>query len=368
MKKITLTSTLLAMFTTPAIADIHITLGSGGLKATDSDNNIEFKMGGRLQFDYNNVIVDPVPGEQFTSVDDMDVRRARIFAAGSMDDWAFKAQFNITPNDDSGKPEDLYIRYKGFGKLATVTVGKQKEAFGLELLTSSKDITMLERSAITEAFVQGRGLGVNVGGDWGHGFYTVGLFESDDESKTSMQDPTLNARVVYAPIKADNKLVHLGLGYSHRAKDLNVSNIELATSLGAFHAQAEYFLGDQADEDMDGYYVQAAYVLTGEHRGYKKGALKRIKPKSKYGAWELAARFESGFGKYSDFGLSEKTVLEDGTTKAGLANLEDGKAWTVGVNWYANNNVRFGLNYGMAKVDASAFEGQNLRFRTQLVW
>ncbi len=364
MKKITLTSTLLAMFTAPVIADIHITLGSGGLKATDSDNNIEFKMGGRLQFDYNNVTVDPVPGEQFTAVDDMDVRRARIFAAGSMDDWAFKAQFNITPNDDSGKPEDLYIRYKGFGKLATVTVGKQKEAFGLELLTSSKDITMLERSAITEAFVQGRGLGVNVGGDWGYGFYTVGLFESDADSKTSMQNPTLNARVVYTPLKADNKLVHLGLGYSHRTKDLNVSNIELATSLGAFHAQAEYFMADNyeiSDEiikDGDGYYVQAGYVLTGEHRGYKKGAFKRIKPKSKYGAWELAARFESGLGKYSDFGLNKDTS----------AKYEVGKAYTVGVNWYANNNVKFGLNYGVATSDATDVEGQNLRFRTQLVW
>jgi phosphate-selective porin OprO/OprP len=136
-------------------------------------------------------------------------------------------------------------------------------------------------------------------------------------------------------------------------------NFELGTSIGAFHAQAEYFRSIQesqiaSEEDIkhDGYYAQAAYVITGEHRGYKKGVFKRIKPASKAGAWEVTYRYEGGYGKYKDFGLE----------------TANGVAHTAGVNWYANNNVKVGLNYGIAEMDATEEKGQSLRLRTQLVW
>ncbi len=357
MKLLTYSSLLLAVSILPAAADINITLGSGGLKAVDKESGIQFKMGGRLQFDYNNVTVDPSEGEKVTKSNDVELRRARIFMAGEIQDWAFKAQFNMSEGDSAGTPEDLYIRYKGFGKAAVVTVGKQKEGFSLEAVESSKDITMLERSAIVEAFSFGRNIGLSVAGDWGQGYYSVGIFEDSDSDKLSMNNPALDGRFVYNPVKSDDAVVHLGLGYSHRADEETFKNIELGTSVGAFHAQGEYFRLDEKDAlnndlDRDGYYVQAAYVITGEHRGYKNGAFKRIKPSSENGAWELSARYESGYGKYKDFGLEK----------------EDGQALTAGVSWYANNNVKIGLNYGLAEVDSNDDKGQSLRLRTQLVW
>ncbi|MCY4045352.1 MAG: porin, partial [Cellvibrionales bacterium] len=343
------TSALIAM-SLPAAADIQITLGSGGLKATDTEHGIQFKMGGRIMYDYINIETEPKDGDAVTEVNDMKLRRARIFAAGEMADWSFKAQFNILDSADAGTPEDLYIRYKGLGKLAVLTLGKQKEPFSLEQLESSKDITLLERAASVEAFAFGRNYGLTLSGGWSHGYYAVGIYEDKSNDavadKVTMNDPAITARFTTTPYKADNALVHLGAGISHRKNAIEVLdgqyisttkqtyNVELGASIAAFHAQAEYFRSVQeelvdggADIKHDGYYAQVGYVMTGEHRGYKKGAFKRIKPESKAGAWEVTYRYEGGYGKYKDFGLG----------------TDNGTAHTAGVNWYANNNVKVGV-------------------------
>lgn len=121
-----------------------------GIKVKVSDNSASFQLGGRLQWDYDATQSD-ANGVDTT---DFDVRRARLYAKGHFGDWAYKAQFNVAESDGAkgGNAEDLYIRYLGFGSAATVTIGKQKEPFGLEQLTSSKDISALERSAMTERY------------------------------------------------------------------------------------------------------------------------------------------------------------------------------------------------------------------------
>ncbi len=90
------------------------------------------------------------------------------------------------------------------------------------------------------------------------------------------------------------------------------------------------------DLEMDGFYVQAAYTLTGETRGYKagSGAFTGIKPKGKGGAWELIARYED-----ADVDVPGRSLSAD------LERL------VLGVNWYANRNVKFMLNYMDSEVD-----------------
>lgn len=84
------------------------------------------------------------------------------------------------------------------------------------------------------------------------------------------------------------------------------------------------------DLEMDGFYVQAAYTLTGETRGYKSGsgAFAAIKPKDEGGAWEVVARYEDAEVDIPGRSLS--------------ADLE---RMVLGVNWYVNKNVKFMLNY-----------------------
>lgn len=88
--------------------------------------------------------------------------------------------------------------------------------------------------------------------------------------------------------------------------------------------------------EMDGFYVQAAYTLTGEARGYKagSGAFAAIKPKNEGGAWEVVARYEDAEVEIPGRRLS--------------ADLE---RMVLGVNWYVNKNVKFMLNYVDSEVD-----------------
>ncbi len=76
---------------------------------------------------------------------------------------------------------------------------------------------------------------------------------------------------------------------------------------------------------FSGYHMQGSYVLTGESRPFKKanGTMGQIKPKHKYGAWEVSAR-------YSFVTLNDKDV------NGGMAHNT-----SASLGWYVNNNIKF---------------------------
>ncbi len=310
----------------------------GGLKVSSGD--YKFQFGGRVMYDFNR-------SEKNGEVDenDFDLRRGRVYAKGNIaKNWAFKTQFNT--NGDG--VEDLYLRYTGFGKGANITIGNQKMPFGLEELISSKDISVLERSAITERYAVGRAEGVQLHGAAGsNSTYAIGVFTDDEKDA----DTGFAARYTTA-FKGENSLVHLGIAY----KDINEDSalgFEGAFASGPFHIQAEYVDGEEgSNDDLSGYYLQAGYILTGESRPYKGGKFKRVKPKGKGGAWELVARYEDGDGNHSDIELGS----------------DDASAFTLGMNWYAHNNVKFGINYTDGDSNTSDDDGSEFRVRFQLTF
>jgi len=319
----------------------------GGLEVKTADGDYSIQIGGRIQWDYNHAALNDVTDE-----DDLNIRRARIFAKGKVaGDWSYKAQFNIGEGN-GGTPEDLYITYGGWGKAAKLSVGKQRVVFGLEDLTSSNDITALERSGITEQYGVARQDSIRLHGEVGSAYYSISAYE--DSAAPADDDFGLSARVAYVPVKSDDMLIHLGLGYTERGGDRNATGIEFAGNFGSFHVQSEFFEEEQAGVDRDGYYVQAGWIMTGETRPYKDGKFKRVKPNSDSGAWELFARLEEGDGNHGDIELGSV----------------DASAYTVGVNWYANSNVRFGANYseGESNVPGSDDEGEEFRVRLQLTF
>jgi len=329
----------------------------GGIKAKSADGEYAFQFGGRVMVDAGYSNEDKTPLESGT-----EFRRLRMFAKGTLHkDWGYKVQVDYS--DDALAIKDAYISYKPWG----VTVGNFKQPIGLEELTSSKYTTFMERSLPAVFATSHRiGLGVKRGGkNWSLAGSVYGGQSADDES--GQEGYGFGARGTFAPIAEKTRVVHLGVALareepiddgddirfrqrpefhaaSTRLVDTGtismVDNIqryglEAAAVMGPFSIQGEYLKASVSresgfsDADFDGSYISASYFLTGESRPYKakKGVFGRVKPKSKSGAWEVAARYST-------------LDLDDGAIQGGE---EDN--WTLGLNWYVNPHVRIMANY-----------------------
>ena len=220
-----------------------------------------------------------------------------------------------------------------------------------------------------------RRLGIT--GSWygGNNFYVrTGVFgQGVNDNDNYNQSWGTATRVVWDPILGENKLLHIGGAMVYRdfsksdantglrfssppeahisgarlvdtgsiagAEDLISAGAEFSGIWGPLHAQGE-FVGVTVNRDgmsdlhYDGWYAQIGYFLTGESRNYnsKTSQFKRIKPhsivgKGGYGAWEIAAR-------YSYIDLNSHGL--NGGRERDL---------TIGLNWWANQNIMFRLNY-----------------------
>jgi len=330
---------LLAGVVTTDGSDLVVNV-KGPIEIKTSDGNYSVKLGGRIQWDYNYAELNGVADE-----DDFSIRRARLYLSGNVKDWSYKVQFNLG-NNNGGTPEDLYIRYNGWGKQAIVTIGNQNEPFGLEQLESSKDISYLERSAVTEAYVPGRQEGILFSGQRGDITYALGVFEDD----IAGDGTAVTGRVTYAPIKSTDHVLHFGVAHSNRSEDVDITGLEVAYARGPYHIQSEFISSEESDISRDGLYVQAGWIITGETRPYKSGVFKRVKPGNTSGAWEVVVRYEDGDGAYSDEEL--------GST--------DATSYGVGINYYLNKFIRIGATFTDAKDNINDDEGREFRVRIQI--
>ncbi len=330
-----------ALASNTANAEVKVST-KGGLKVTSGEH--EIKIGGRIQYDYNR---SELNGE--TDEDEFDARRARLFVSGKVgQDWGYKVNWNV----DGDGFEDLYLRYNGFGKGAIVTVGNQHQAFTLSQLISSKDVGISERPGIVERYLIGRRESVQLHGDFDKLHYAVGLFTEEDSDDSN----GFAGRVAYAPIKNDQNTIHLGFSYKD-TEEQDGFGVEFGAVSGPFHLQSEYFSadevnGDGGEDDIDGYYVQAGYFITGEKRPYKNGTFKRPKPNSKRGAWEVVARYEDGDGGFGD--------IELGNT--------DATSYALGVNYYATHAVRINASYQAGESNLNDDDGSEFRVRFQVAF
>lgn len=350
-----------------------------GLNLATVDGDFKLKIGGRLQTDWlwsseDNAIKLDV-GEQ---EDGVEVRRARLYFSGLIyDNVEYKLQFDFAGGDADLK--DAYLGLTDF-PLGKLRMGHFKEPFSLDELTSSKNITFLER-ALPNVFAPGRNTGFMLHNTCPEERMTtaIGVFRSTDDYGEDVDDGGYNitGRVTALPIY-ENKganLVHLGAAYSYRNPDdsiqyrqrpeahltdrfvdtgsfagdqVDLVGLEAAWVNGSLSLQGEYMMADAdrlgggSDVDFNGYYVQACYFLTGEHRSYKtsEGAFSRVKPKENYsaacggpGAWEVKAR-------YSGLDLSDQDITG--------GELDD---ISVGLNWYLNPNTKIMWDYVHADKD-----------------
>lgn len=329
----------------------------------------KIKISGDLMLDHDNfdsVFLEDGGSSQKLS----EVRRARLsFKTDLMDDW--KAKIKIGFADNNAEIKDAYIKYKGWD-FADITIGQQKEGFGLEKLSHSRDALMVERSLVTAALAPGRSLGINLSGGETSFNWQLGYFQpEEDDSSTA-----ITGRFAWLPWRQDNELVHIGLAFSER--DLNGSEFRINETMEVHTAdsliegetvlaskeslQGIEFLWQQAgftalaewqqttvtdmsnvEYDYNGGYLQVSYQLSGENRKYKKGELGKVTTSG----WELTSR-------YSQFKLIEES--------------REAKIYSVGVNYTVNKHLKFMVDYINAKQFQDNYEletGNAISLRAQ---
>ena len=316
----------------------------------------EFNVRGRMHLDTAMWNEDDVPLNDSTFF-----RRARIGLTGKIDDnWSGIIEYDFAENGTSAN--DVLLRRSLGG--GTFKIGQFKVPMGLNELTSSNNITFIERASNSNTFADSRRIGV--GYDWASGDVLVQtmLYTRAIGSSQGGEAPMGAAgRLVWMPKVGDGRL-HLGasVAFEDRNDETTVRyrdrpearpgggvrlidtgsigdvddtfkfGLELAYQAGPFSVEAEYLSVDVnrsagAEPTFSGYHVQASYVLTGEARGYRGGVFRGIAPASPRGAWEVAARFSS------------VDLIDAGFTGGEQENF------TLGLNYYASANVRFMVNY-----------------------
>lgn len=360
---------------------------NNGLKIERNDGYHKLQLGGRALVDFAYIEQDrSLEAAKIGSGDGSGVkfRAARLYMLGTVyDHYFFKAQFDWAGGDT--KLKDVFVGVKHLPVINQLMVGHFKEPFGLEQMTSLRFGSFMERS-LAAVFTPARNVGLASNGQafdqnltWG-----VGVFRKTDNGGkgfSNSNDYNITGRLTGTPLYQNKgeRLVHLGLSYSHKFRDARSATVAFATAaesslgpkvvdtallsnegvdllalefaavLGPWSIQSEYIIaavqpasGDHAI--LTGVYAEATYFLTGEHRNYKRirGAFGRVSPLqnwnprgSGWGAWQLALR-------YSRLDLNDAFISGGEVQSA-----------TAGVNWHMAPNVRLMANYGFVDVDAA---------------
>ena len=329
----------------------------------------DFDIRGRLHLDYAAHSSDDIElGDGFFN------RRARIGVNGDLtEDWDGRLEVDFA----GGGVSPVDFRLRGAYGPGRVIIGQTKVPQGLNNLTSSNNITFIERASPQNAFTDGHRMGLGYAASLDNLHYEVKAFGravSDDKRGDGQDDPFgVGGRFVFNPIHNERNMVHLGawasnesfdepadLGFSERPEarpaearliGTGVGDVDAVTKVGleaAYQAgplsiEGEYinvgFDRDEGDEpDFDGYHIQASYILTGESRDYGGGSFGGITPSGGNGAWEVAGRFSS-------------VDLDDNGFRGGTQENV-----TLGVNYYASSNLRFMANAIFVDVEDSGAE------------
>ena len=373
----------------------------GKIQVESADGQYTFRPIGRLMWDYIDT------DEDASGQDDIrgtELRRLRLGFQGKVKDWGYKFEGEFNGGDTSVK--DAWINYSGrFGADKNrfgVKIGQSHIQYGLNTKMSSKYMTFIDRPLFTDGAVspaRESGVIVTTAADDYRWMLSSGLTFGqhgngdlgDDGTNRDSQGNTVSIRGSVVPYMQDEKhMVQLGAGYlnlsgaddyrfrqrivSHQDKtrhidgglasgdldDANAFTTDLFGIYGPLHTIAEYNSytmnsKNNDDVEVDSYSVELGYFLTGESMKWKKGYTSGITPKSEFGAWQVAARFET-------------TEIE-----GDVNGTDEVDKFTVGLKYYPTSNISFLLNYD--KVTDLTVNGTNvnyepsaLKFRANAYW
>lgn len=385
----------------------------------DKDAGWTFKPKGVLQFDAGYVTLPrklagafPVGGTSAGSgINSNNLgwgMRARrlIFGVEGGIPGGFTYKFELELSQNNVGYEDMVIGYQKAGSPWSVTLGYQYPLSSLELLTSNRFTSFMERAAMTDAFGYGRRLGATVGYAPASGTFglSAGIYGEDvanaNVARTGWQ---ASARAYFSPMMGSTQL-HLGAQFQHRVQPRDAQNVryrqrpftqvtdqrfidtgafaadgddilglELAAIHGPLHMAAEgakvwvrgyrpgkvFGINNGAattnftvgDPSFQSGYFELGYFLTGETRGYKGGKWDRTKVLKPFtdggmGAFQINGRVD--YTNLSDRLASGPTVI----TGSGINYINGGRVmgYEASLIWLPVDYVKFMLQYARSEV------------------
>lgn len=369
---------------TVAKAQPTVIIGENGVSVMSGNSNFIAQFHGVLQIDSRTYFHDGVNN----GTDGFLLRRARpIFTGTVYRDF----DYNLTPDFGGNTVQivDAYLNYR-YNSALQVQTGKFKAPIGLEHLVSDRDLLFNERTLVTD-LVPNRDLGLDLHGDVNSGMmsYALGVFNGGtDYNSTTVNTPfqsdmAVEGRVFFQPWKKSNVYGLRGLGFGVAGSYMNnhpATNVATGLTPGyttdgqqkfftynsgvnasgtgwRISPQAYYYYGplgmlaeyavssqqvaaakNTADMQNTAWEVTGGWILTGESAAYNGVIpLHPFDPRNgQWGAWQLVARYAA---------LSvDGNAFADGF--ANPAKSADGaNAWSVGLNWYLNRNVRANLSF-----------------------
>ena len=361
-----------------------LSLGANGFSFGSADSNFVAQLHAVLQVDSRSYF----QNGGINGTDGFLLRRARpIFSGTVFHDF----DFYFMPDFGGSTVQifDAYLNYR-FNQALQFEAGKFKAPIGLESLVSDRDLLFNERSLVTD-LVPNRDLGVQLHGDvlGGAVSYALGVVSGGtDYNGTTVNTPSQNdkafeGRVFFQPWKNTDVNALRGLGFgvagsylaSHPATNsttgltpgystdgqqkfftynagINAKGAGWRVSpqayyyYGPFGVLGEYVISDQqvasltksADIENTAWEVSGSWLLTGEDATY--GSVSPRHPfdprNGGWGAWQLVAR-------YAALDIDGK-AFADGFASS-TKNADRADAWSVGLNWYLNRNIRADLSF-----------------------
>jgi phosphate-selective porin OprO and OprP len=344
-----------------------------------------------------------VTGKEFQGFDDgVEVRRARIYAQGDcllVLPVSYQLEIGYIPNEFY--IEESYLLFRNLPWIGELKGGQYQAPMGLDVITSSRDLTFMEPAAPLQALAPGVNAGLEVGrpvldqrATWRFGLFTEGVGQDFGDATRDYGRAIL--RLTGLPFYQGNpdqpnstKLLHLGLSanilysasssvrYQSRpeshlapyvidtgeiaADGALVAGAEAAWVNGPFSVQGEYLHSSVHEANgqvpnFNGCYASASWFLTGESRPYDRseGKFGRVIPKRNFafghggGAWELAARYSY-------------VNLDGADIRGGRLSM-----LMAGVNWYLHPNVKWRFDYGFGHVSGYQPGGNLNVFQTRV--
>ncbi|MCH8903612.1 MAG: hypothetical protein IIA45_06840 [Bacteroidetes bacterium] len=350
-----------------------------GLVVESSDGKFKSIYGGRIMYDVAFFFQDDWLEENIGHLNNgTEFRRARMYTSGTMyERTSYKIEMDFAGGSVAFK--DVYIDIKKIPVVGTLRLGNFKEPFRLDVLTSSRFMSFMERATIVDFFVD-RNTGFMLKNDllekrmsWQAGVFRRATAFGDDEQANDGYN--LTGRITGLPILNEDstKLLHLGAAYSFRKPDDHIYRVSSKpeANLGLNYADTDSMLGVDAinlvsaeasliykryslqteyvgaavhsrndslgplTHNFSAFYITIGVFLTGESKNYISSykGFGRVNPKKNFGkdggigAWELVIR-------------SSNISLASGNLNGGtIDNL------AAGVNWYLNPATRITLNY-----------------------